>query len=163
MPTSTGKCILLGIICIGICDAMGFKARSREASTLLMAGYLAVAGPRMGLYTGAGEVTLNLQMLATAGVHVSWLEYFLQNFAPAWSTACCPLWCCGWSCGPRALLTPASGWKSSTPAGPHEPARKEGPGALRCAGRPDDDGQVARHQHRLDHDGGGLCRFSAGL
>lgn len=83
MPTSTGKCILLGIICIGICDAMGFKARSREASTLLMAGYLAVAGPRMGLYTGAGEVTLNLQMLATAGVHVSWLEYFLQNFAPS--------------------------------------------------------------------------------
>lgn len=83
MPTSTGKCILLGIICIGICDAMGFKARSREASTLLMAGYLAVAGPRMGLYTGAGEVTLNLQMLTTAGVHVSWLEYFLQNFAPS--------------------------------------------------------------------------------
>ena len=83
MPTSTGKCILLGIICIGICDAMGFKARSRETSTLLMAGYLAVAGPRMGLYTGAGEVTLNLQMLATAGVHVSWLEYFLQNFAPS--------------------------------------------------------------------------------
>ena len=82
MPTSTGKCILLGIICIGLCDAMGFAPKSREASIVLMAGYLAVAGPRLGFYTGSGEVTLNMQMAATAGMHVTWFDYFVHNFAP---------------------------------------------------------------------------------
>lgn len=83
MPTSLGKGILLSIICIGVCDALGFKAKSREASTVLIAGCIAVCGPRLGLYTGAGEVTLNMQMLATAGVDVSWFDYLRQNYLPS--------------------------------------------------------------------------------
>lgn len=82
MPTIIGKCIILAIICIGICDAMGFKPQSKEASTLLMAGYLAVECPRLCYLTGGGEITLNMQMLANAGTTVSYLEYFIQNFLP---------------------------------------------------------------------------------
>lgn len=83
MPTAIGKSILLSIICIGICDSLGFKARSREASTVLMAGCLAVLGPRMGYYTGAGEITLNMEMLATAGFKVTWFDFLLYNYVPS--------------------------------------------------------------------------------
>lgn len=83
MPTSMGKGILLSFICIGVCDALGFKAKSREASTVLIAGCIAVCGPRLGLYTGAGEVTLNMQILASAGVDVSWFDYLWQNYFPS--------------------------------------------------------------------------------
>ena len=83
MPTAIGKSIIISIICIGICDSLGFAARSREASTVLMAGCLAVLGPRMGYYTGAGEVTLNMEMLATAGFKVTWFDFLLYNYVPS--------------------------------------------------------------------------------
>lgn len=83
MPTAIGKSILISIICIGICDSLGFKARSREASTILMAGCLAVLGPRMGYYTGAGEITLNMEMLAMAGFKITWFDFLLYNYIPS--------------------------------------------------------------------------------
>lgn len=83
MPTALGKAILISIICMGICDALGFAPRTREASTLLMAGYIAVSGPRLGLYTGGGEVTLSMQLLASAGVNISWFDYFIQCYLPS--------------------------------------------------------------------------------
>lgn len=82
MPTSVGKTIIFGIICIGICEALDIKPFTREASTLFMAGYLAVAGPRLGFLTGSGEIALNVQMLANTGTQISYLEYFVQNFVP---------------------------------------------------------------------------------
>lgn len=83
MPTAVGKSIIISIICIGICDSLGFKAKSREASTVLMAGCLAVLGPRMGYYTGSGEVTLNMEMLATAGFKVTWFDFLFYNYVPS--------------------------------------------------------------------------------
>lgn len=83
MPTALGKGMLISIISMGVCDALGFAPRSREASTILMAGYIAVSGPRLGLYTGGGEVTLSMQLLASAGVSISWFEYFVQCYLPS--------------------------------------------------------------------------------
>ena len=83
MPTALGKGILISIICMGVCDALGFAPRTREASTMLMAGYIAVSGPRLGLYTGGGEVTLSMQLLASAGVNISWFDYFIQCYLPS--------------------------------------------------------------------------------
>ena len=40
MPTALGKGILISIICMGVCDALGFAPRTREASTMLMAGVM---------------------------------------------------------------------------------------------------------------------------
>lgn len=82
MPTALGKGILLSVICIGICEALGFKVQSREASCVLMAGYIAASAPRLGLYTGGGEITLGLQLLESAGVHLSWFEYLGQSYLP---------------------------------------------------------------------------------
>ena len=82
MPTALGKGILISIICIGICDALEFAPRTREASIILMAGYIATSAPRLGLYTGGGEVTLAMQLLASAGIHISWIDYFIQCYLP---------------------------------------------------------------------------------
>lgn len=82
MPTVLGKSILLSIICIGICEALGFKEQTREASTVMMAGYIAASAPRLGLYTGGGEITLGLQLLDSVGVPLSWFEYLAQSYLP---------------------------------------------------------------------------------
>ena len=82
MPTALGKGILISIICIGICDALGFAPRTREASIILIAGYIATSAPRLGLYTGGGEVTLAMQLLASAGIDISWMDYFFQCYLP---------------------------------------------------------------------------------
>lgn len=82
MPTVLGKSILLSIICIGICESLGFKEQTREASTVMIAGYIAASAPRLGLYTGGGEITLGLQLLDSIGVHLSWFEYLAQSYLP---------------------------------------------------------------------------------
>lgn len=82
MPTALGKGILISIICMGICDALGFSPRSREASTLLIAGYIATSAPRLGLYTGGGEVTLGMQLLESVGMGTTWFDYFIQCYLP---------------------------------------------------------------------------------
>lgn len=91
MPTALGKGILISIICMGVCDALGFAPRTREASTILMAGYIAVSGPRLGLYTGGGEVTLAMQLLSSAGVSISWFDYLVQCYLPSFLYSACSI------------------------------------------------------------------------
>jgi len=82
LPTALGKGILMSVICIGICDAAKYAPKSREASVIMLAGFLASTAPRMGLYTGGGDVTLALELMKSTGVALTWGDYFIQNYVP---------------------------------------------------------------------------------
>ena len=83
VPSITGKTILFGIIAIGLCDAMGFKARSREATLICLGTFLAVTSTKLCWLTGAGDVILPISIMdKVTGKTTSWLTYALYNAVP---------------------------------------------------------------------------------
>jgi anion transporter len=83
LPSVLSKGILMMIICMGICDAAGFKPQSRQATTVMLTGVMSIASPRLGFYTGSGDITLPLEIMNSLGATVTWSGYFIQNFIPS--------------------------------------------------------------------------------
>lgn len=83
VPSVLSKSILMMIICMGICDAVGFEPKSRQAATVMLVGLMGIASPRLGFYTGGGDITLPLEIMNSLGVTVTWGGYFAQNFIPS--------------------------------------------------------------------------------
>lgn len=83
VPSITGKTILFGIIAIGLCDALGFKPRSREATLICLGTFLAVTSAKLCWLTGAGDVILPVSLMdKETGRVTSWLTYALYNAVP---------------------------------------------------------------------------------
>jgi anion transporter len=83
VPSAISKGILMMIICTGICDAAGFKPQSRQAATVMLVGVMSVGSPRLGFYTGSGDITLPLEIMNSLGATVTWGGYFIRNFIPS--------------------------------------------------------------------------------
>ena len=83
VPSAVSKGILMMIICMGICDAAGFEPKSRQAATVMLVGVMSIACPRIGFYTGSGDITLPLEIMKSLGATVTWGGYFVQNFIPS--------------------------------------------------------------------------------
>lgn len=83
VPSVTAKLILLSVIAMGLCDALGYKPRSREATAVCLAAYLAVTASKMCYLTGSGDVVLPVSLMdEVTGVPTTWLTYALYNFIP---------------------------------------------------------------------------------
>lgn len=81
IPSVMGKAALLSSICIAICEALNFEKKSKEASAVMLAGFISVAAAKMGFLTGGADVTMYVQMLSTTSNQViTWGDYFLHNF-----------------------------------------------------------------------------------
>lgn len=80
IPTVMGKAALISVICISICEALGFEKKSVQASAVILAGFIAVAAPKMAFLTGGADIPLFTGLIATKTGHtISWVEYFLHN------------------------------------------------------------------------------------
>lgn len=83
VPSITGKVILFGVIAIGLCDALGYKPMSREATAICLATYMAVTATKLCYLTGGGDVVLPITIMdEVTGVTTTWLTYAMYNFIP---------------------------------------------------------------------------------
>lgn len=81
VPSVMGRAAIISVICLGICDALKLEKGSREGATVLIVGFIAVACPKLAYLTGGGDVVMAMNIASkTAGVTVSWSDYFLHNF-----------------------------------------------------------------------------------
>lgn len=84
IPSVLGRSSILTAVCIGVCQALGLKAGSREASAVILAGFVAVAAPKLAFLTGGADIAMAMNLSAqVSGIHISWLQYTLHNFVPA--------------------------------------------------------------------------------
>lgn len=81
IPSVMGKAALISVVCIGICEALNLERQSKAASAVILAGFIGIATSKVGLLTGAADITMYVgQMAHVMGKPVSWGAYFLHNF-----------------------------------------------------------------------------------
>lgn len=84
IPSVLGRAAILAVICIGICEALNLQKGSNEGSSIMLAGFVAVAGPKLAYLTGGGDLVMGMKLAGQAmGYNVSWMQYALHNFLPA--------------------------------------------------------------------------------
>lgn len=84
IPSVLGRSAVLAVICVGICEALDLKKGSREGSAFLLAGFVAVGGPKLAFLTGGADLAMGMKLAGHAmGFHVSWMQYAMHNFIPA--------------------------------------------------------------------------------
>ncbi|MEG2171891.1 MAG: SLC13 family permease [Desulfovibrionaceae bacterium] len=84
IPSVLGRSSILTVVCIGVCQALDLKKYSREASAVILAGFVAVAAPKLAFLTGGADIAMAMNLGAqVTGVQVTWLQYSLHNFLPA--------------------------------------------------------------------------------
>lgn len=81
IPSVMGKAALMAAICIGICEALDFKKESKEASAVILTGFISVAAAKNAFLTGGADVTMYVKLLTKHSNQViTWGDYFLHNF-----------------------------------------------------------------------------------
>ena len=84
IPSVLGRAAVLAVICIGICEALALEKGSREGAAILLAGFVAVAGPKLAFLTGGADLAMGMKLASQAmGQPMTWLEYSMHNFVPA--------------------------------------------------------------------------------
>jgi len=80
VPSVMGKMAIIVPIAIGICQALDLEAKSRGASAVMMAAFLAIATPRLGYLTGDGGIPMMMNIVTKiTGAPVSWSQYTYHN------------------------------------------------------------------------------------
>ncbi len=80
VPSVMGKMAIIVPIGIGICQALGFEAKSRGASAVMLASFLSIATPRLGFLTGDGGIPMLIGIVTDiTKVPVSWTQYAYHN------------------------------------------------------------------------------------
>jgi di/tricarboxylate transporter len=83
VPSIMGKAAILSVVAIGLCEALEFQPKSREASAVMIATFLAVASSKLCFLTGGGDVVLGMTLMGQAsGIQVSWGQYAMHNLLP---------------------------------------------------------------------------------
>lgn len=84
IPSVLGRSAILAVICIGICEALNLEKGSKEGSSIILAGFVAVAAPKLAYLTGGGDLVLGMKIAGqTMGYSVPWMQYAIHNFIPA--------------------------------------------------------------------------------
>lgn len=84
VPSIMGKAAILCAVSISLCDALGFKPKSREATAVMMATCLAVGSTKLCYLTGAADMVLGMGLAdAVLGTNTTWVEYAIHNVVPA--------------------------------------------------------------------------------
>ncbi len=84
IPSVLGRSAILAVICIGICEALELEKGSREGSAIILAGFVAVAGPKLAFLTGGADLAMGMKLASQAmKQQVVWIQYAIHNFLPA--------------------------------------------------------------------------------
>ncbi len=77
------RCIVFLTIAVGVCQALGIKAKSKEATALCLAGFFAMSGPSIGTLTAGNGLYFNSVFREVAGYDITYFQWMLHNFIPA--------------------------------------------------------------------------------
>ncbi|MDO5536934.1 MAG: SLC13 family permease, partial [Desulfovibrionaceae bacterium] len=84
VPSVMGKAAIFLAIAISLCDALDFKAGSREATAIVLGTCMAVGATNQAYLTGNAGLIMGMGLVdKVIGVQTSWLEYAKFNFVPA--------------------------------------------------------------------------------
>jgi anion transporter len=80
VPSVMGKMAIIVPIAIGVCQALGYEAKSRGATAVMITAFLAIASPRLGFLTGDGGIPMMMGIVTNiTQVPISWSEYAIHN------------------------------------------------------------------------------------
>lgn len=80
VPSVMGKMAMIVPIAIAICEALELKPKSRGATAVMMAAFLAIATPRIGFLTGDGGILMMLGIVTDITQEsLSWTQYAYHN------------------------------------------------------------------------------------
>lgn len=83
VPSIMGKAAIFTAIAVALCDALNFKAKSREATAVLLAACVAVGSTKLCYLTGAGDLVMGMALAdKVMGTHTMWMDYAIHNFLP---------------------------------------------------------------------------------
>lgn len=83
VPSIMGKAAIFLTLALSLCEALDFKARSREASAVVLATALAVGSTKLCYLTGAADLVLGMGLAdKVMGTTTSWMQYAVHNFVP---------------------------------------------------------------------------------
>lgn len=84
VPSIMGKTAILCGVAVSLCEALGLKKGSREATIIALGTIIAVASTKLAWLTGSGDVIMGMGILdSIAGTHTTWMQYALYNAPPA--------------------------------------------------------------------------------
>lgn len=80
IPSIMAKIAIFAVIGVAICQALELKPKSNAAAGVMMACFVAVAGPKLSYLTGAGDNPLAMGLVAkVTGTMITWAEFALHN------------------------------------------------------------------------------------
>ncbi|MDM8216488.1 anion permease [Desulfovibrio piger] len=83
VPSIMGKAAIFTAIAVALCDALNFKARSREATAVLLAACVAVGSTKLCYLTGAGDLVMGMALAdKVMNTRTMWMDYAIHNFVP---------------------------------------------------------------------------------
>lgn len=83
VPSIMGKAAIFTAIAVALCDALNFRAKTREASAVLLAACVAVGATKLCYLTGAGDLVMGMALAdKVMGTHTMWMDYAIHNFVP---------------------------------------------------------------------------------
>ena len=75
VPSIMGKAAIFTAIAVALCDALNFKARSREATAVLLAACVAVGSTKLCYLTGAGDLVMGMALAdKVMNTHTMWMD-----------------------------------------------------------------------------------------
>jgi len=84
VPSIMGKAAILCGVALSLCDAMGFKPKSREATAIVLGTCIAVGSTKLAYLSGAADLVLGMGLVdKVMNIHTTWMEYAKYNFVPA--------------------------------------------------------------------------------
>lgn len=84
VPSIMGKAAIFMGVALSLCEAMDFKARSREATAIVLGTCIAVGSSKLMWLTGAGDLVMGMGLVdEVMKIHTTWMEYAVYNFPPA--------------------------------------------------------------------------------
>lgn len=84
VPSNIGRLSILIPFAVGICQALNIKAKTKDASAIMLAAFFAVSCPGLGVLTGAGQNLLaNAAFGQALGFQVTWADWLMHNMVPS--------------------------------------------------------------------------------
>lgn len=94
VPSTMGRAAVLAVLSVGICEALNLQKGSREAATILLAGFVASSAPTFGVLSGGSDVVIIADYLAKLeGTPISWMEFAVHNFIPCLAYSIISIFC----------------------------------------------------------------------
>lgn len=81
------RAIVFVTIAVGVCKALGIQAKSKEATALILAGFMGMAGPAIGSLPAGNGLLINAVYHSVTGTYITYIQWLLHNFIPslAWT------------------------------------------------------------------------------